>query len=251
MAKQLWLPFTRPTTIQSSVNDPAVISWNADITSWTPQTMVIIEEGQLCMMLLNQSIVAIVEQGSYPLDWIIAPEKLKNTATLQNYFFSTKIFSNQRWGTPTPIIVNDTRIGMNALRAHGTFSFMLDNPKRLWRHLPNDYKQFTTDDLAGQLRSIILDHFTAIVSENQKNILQFLAQRQRFSEEIKQELATDFKAFGLELVDFIVQSVSAPENQADSMAAFVKIEKLNEMLRQGLITQAEFEEKKQQLLKDI
>lgn len=251
MALQTWLPFLAPTPIQSNENDPTLISWNAGVVSWKAQTPIIIEDGQLAVLLLNQKMVAIVEKGTYPLDWVIDEEKLRTQPTLRAYYFSTRIFSDQRWGTPSPIIVNDTSIGMSSLRAHGAFSYKLHNPKRLWQHLPNDFTRFTTDDLSSQLRALILEHFGTLVSQNQNNILQFLSERKAFSEAIKQELQSDFNQFGLELVDFIVQSISAPQGQADSMAAMAKIEKLNDMLKKGLITQAEFDVKKQQLLKDI
>lgn len=248
---QIEFSFLKPKTIHSIVSGSNFVSWNADIKSFTPQTQVVVEEGQLVMLLLNQSIGAILEKGTYPLAWAFDASQLTPSANLQGYYFSTKAFTNQRWGTPTPIIVNDTRIGMSALRAHGIFSFELDNPKRLWQQLPNDYQQITADDLAGSLRAMILDHFTQIVSENQNNILQFMTERQRFSAAVANELQQDFKSFGLRLIDFIVQSISAPENQTNSMAALTKIEKLNDMLQQGLITQAEYDEKKQQLLKDV
>lgn len=251
MTWQKWLPFKGPNTIQSSDSEPNLISWNTDIESWDAQTTLNVEDGLLAMLLVNQAIVAILEKGSYPLDWVLTDGLLNTASSLQVYYFSRKIFSNQRWGTPAPIIVNDTAIGMKSLRAHGVFSFKLDNPKRLWQHLPNDYNTFSTDDLGVQLRALILDEFTAKVSANQNNILQFLAERQIFSAEIKKALSLHFLNYGLELVDFIVQSVSAPESQTNSMDAVAKIEKLNEMLRQGMITQEEYDAKKQQLLKDI
>lgn len=250
MTWQKWLSL-KPNTIQSSESEPNLISWNTDIESWDPQTTLKVEEGQLALLLQKQAIVAILEKGAYPLDWVLDADLLSRSSPLQAYFFSTKIFSNLRWGTPAPIIVNDTRIGMQSLRAHGVFSFMLDNPKRLWQHLPNDYQRFSTDELGVPLRALILDEFTNKVSQNQNNILQFLEQRQAFSAAIKEALTPAFLNYGLQLVDFIVQSISAPEKQADSMNAMAKIEKLNEMLRQGMITQEEYETKKQQLLKDI
>ena len=251
MALETWLPFLAPIPIQSNENDPTLISWNAGVVSWKAQTPIVVEDGQLAVLLFNQKMVAIVEKGTFPLDWVIDEEKLRTLPTLRAYFFSTKIFSDQRWGTPSPIMVNDTSIGMSSLRAHGAFSYKLSNPKRLWQHLPNEFTRFTTDDLSSQLRALILEHFGMLVTQNQNNILQFLSERKAFSEAIKQELQPDFKNFGLELVDFIVQSISAPEGQADSMAAMAKIEKLNDMLKKGLITQVEFDVKKQQLLKDI
>lgn len=251
MAWQKWLSFSKATTIQSSDSDPSLISWNTDIESWDRQTVCVIEEGQLAMVILKQTIVAILEKGSYPLDWVLEESQLLTVAPLQVVYFSTKTFSDLRWGTPSPIIVNDARIGMNALRAHGIFSVKLDNPKRLWQHIPNDFKQFTLDELNVPLRALILDEFTAKVSQNQNNILQFLNERQTFSQAILDALQPHFKDFGLTLVDFIVQSVSAPDSQSNSMNAVSKLEKLNDMLKQGIITQEEFDAKKQQLLKDI
>ncbi len=248
MTWQKWLPFSKATAIQSSENDPAVISWCTDIDNWDRQTPCVVEAGQLAMIIRKQTIVAILEQGSYPLDWVLDDT---TPTSLKIVYFSTKTFSDLRWGTPSPIIVNDTRIGMNALRAHGIFAVKLNNPKRLWQHIPNDAARFTTDDVSLPLRALILDEFTAKVSQNQNNILQFLSERQTFSQAIKETLIPHFENFGLQLVDFIVQSVSAPDNQTNSMSAVAKLEKLSDMLKQGIITQEEFDDKKQQLLKDI
>ncbi|MGE3317930.1 MAG: SPFH domain-containing protein [Candidatus Berkiella sp.] len=212
MTWQKWLTLG-PNTIKSSESEPNYISWNTDIESWNAQSTLMVEDGQLAMLLVNQAIVAILEKGTFPLDWVLDDNLLNTASSLKAYYFSRKTFSNLRWGTPAPIIVNDTAIGMKSLRAHGVFSFKLDNPKRLWQHVPNDYKSFTTDDIGVPLRAMILDEFTAKVSANQNNILQFLEKRQAFSAEIKKALAPHFLNYGLELVDFIVQSISAPDNQ--------------------------------------
>src|SRR5207302_1133347 len=45
------------------------------------------------------------------------------------YFFSTRLQTDQRWGTQNPITIRDKDFGMVRLRGHGIYSYHLGNPR--------------------------------------------------------------------------------------------------------------------------
>jgi len=45
------------------------------------------------------------------------------------YFFSTRMQTNQRWGTATPITIRDKEFGAVRLRGYGIYSWHISDPK--------------------------------------------------------------------------------------------------------------------------
>src|SRR6266700_6632006 len=45
------------------------------------------------------------------------------------YFFSTRIKTNQRWGTATPITIRDKEFGAVRVRGYGIYSFHIGDPR--------------------------------------------------------------------------------------------------------------------------
>ncbi len=205
------LPFSKNKVISSTTDDPLLICWKADYAAKkiSHLTNIIVQEGQIALFLMNQQIVAILEKGSYPWHWVF--ESLIVPENLSIYYFSTKTFSDQRWGTPTPVLIQDPQSGVLSIRAHGAFSYQLDNPKKLWRHIPNDTKQFSTEDIIHPLRSVILEQFS-IAMNNQQNLNQLLKDREALTQQIAQKISFVFeKQYGLKLTAFQIQSLSLPD----------------------------------------
>ena len=48
------------------------------------------------------------------------------------YFFSTRLQTNQHWGTQNPITIRDKEFGAVRLRAFGIYSYHLMNPKEFY-----------------------------------------------------------------------------------------------------------------------
>lgn len=243
------LPFSKQSVIQSTISDPQNICWQLELESTQigSQTHVIVQEGQVAMLFLQQTMSAILDNGSFPLPWVLETSSLNDLRSLKVYFFTTKTFTDQRWGTPSPILIQGkTSI---SLRAHGTFSYRLHNPKRLWRHIPINAKTYSSEDMSGELRSLILNQFTAVLQ--QQDFESLIGNREKLSAQVHEPLTKAFHNFGLTLTSFLIQSISLPENQMTSMQNVTKLEKLNELYRQGVLSQEEYELKKKEILKDI
>lgn len=234
------------------------------------------------------------------------------------YFFSTREQLDQRWGTPSAIVVRDKELGPIRLRAHGTFSYRLKNPRTFFRRVSGTRDEFTAEELQGQLRATILTQLATFLGGSTVSFLDMAANQIQFSETLKEALAPALTEFGLELRTFYVQSVTLPDElqsqldkvasmkmlgdlrqyaqfqAADSLGAAARneggaagagvglgagvvmgqtmaqslgagstsgsqggddpvgmINKLHELMTKGVLTQAEFEAKKAELLKKI
>lgn len=133
------------------------------------------------------------------------------------YFFSTRDQLDQRWGTPTPIVVRDKEFGSIRLRANGTYSYRIKNPKTFFTKVSGTRDVFTTAELDGQLRSIILTSIASHFGNNTVSFLDMAANQLQFSEILKTAIAPSLEAYGLELQSFFVQSISLPEELQASL----------------------------------
>lgn len=229
------------------------------------------------------------------------------------FFFSTREQLDQRWGTQSPIVIKDPQFGALRIRAHGTYSYKIRNPKVFFSKVSGTKDLFTTEELAGQLRSAILTHLASFLGQLDKSFIDMAANQIEFSKTLQAALVDLFSGYGLSLETFFVQSVSLPEElqaHLDKMASMrmvgdirsyaqfqsaesipvaaanpggiagsgvglgvgvalgqsvtegmgnagksddpmATLNKLHEMMKNGVITQQEFEAKKAELLKRI
>ena len=138
------------------------------------------------------------------------------------YFFSTREQIDQRWGTPQPITVRDKEYGPLRIRAFGTYSYRLIDPKIFFKKISGSREIYTTTDLEGQLRSVILTAIATFLGAGEIAFMDMAANQQKFSETLHNTLKPNFTPYGLELTSFFVDSVSLPENvqaQMDKMSS--------------------------------
>jgi membrane protease subunit (stomatin/prohibitin family) len=138
------------------------------------------------------------------------------------YFFSGREQLDQRWGTPSAIVIKDKNFGPLRVRAHGTYSYKIKNPKVFYSKVSGTKEIFTTQELEGQLRSATLTHLAAFLGKLDSSFLDMAANQIEFSKTLKEALTELFSGYGLSLETFFVQSVSLPEElqgHLDKMAS--------------------------------
>jgi VCBS repeat-containing protein len=127
------------------------------------------------------------------------------------YFFSTREQIDQRWGTQAPITVRDKEFGVIRLRAHGTFTYKIDEPTTFYQKISGTREKYTVDELDGQLRSLIVTTIASKLGKGDVPFVDMAGNQLKFSEELKKELDMPFFNYGLRLTNFFVQSVTLPE----------------------------------------
>src|SRR5215213_1564194 len=73
------------------------------------------------------------------------------------YFFSTRVQTDQRWGTQQPITIRDKDFGMVRLRGFGLYSFHVADPRVFHQKISGTRERYTVADLEGHLRNTIVE----------------------------------------------------------------------------------------------
>jgi membrane protease subunit (stomatin/prohibitin family) len=127
------------------------------------------------------------------------------------YFFSTRLQTNQRWGTQTPITIRDRDFGMVRLRGHGVYSYQVLNPAVFHPRVSGTRAVYTVADLEGHLRNTIVGKVSDAFAESGIPFLDMAANLNELSRTMSEQLAPVFDELGLRLDSFQVQSLSLPE----------------------------------------
>src|SRR5262252_9463742 len=127
------------------------------------------------------------------------------------YFFSTRLQTNQHWGTPNPITIRDKEFGAVRLRAFGIYSYHLMNPKDFYSKVSGTRDIYRVEDLEGQLRNTIIARMTDAFAGSNVPFLDMAANQAALSEKIAAQLKPGFTELGLSLDTFVVENLSLPE----------------------------------------
>lgn len=179
-----------------------------------------VRDSQMAMFVNEGNVADVFSPGRY----VLSTQNLPILTTLLNwdkafkspfksevYFFSTREQIDQRWGTAQPIQIRDKEFGVIRLRAFGTFSYQIEEPTTFYQKISGTREEYTTSELDGQLRSLIITHMATKLGQGDIPFLDMAANQLKFSEIMKSELDLPFLQYGLKLNTFLVQSVTLPE----------------------------------------
>ncbi|MDF7801907.1 SPFH domain-containing protein [Pontiellaceae bacterium B1224] len=179
-----------------------------------------VREGQMAVFINEGKIADVFAPGMYTL----STENLPILSTLKGwahgfnspfkaevYFISTRNITDQKWGTKNPITLSDPRFGMLEIRAFGTYVIRVKDPAVFIREIVGTDGHFTTEEIADQLRSLIVTRFTDAVGEAGFPVEAFAAKSNELSEFVHGVIAPEFEQYGVEVTKFLVENVSMPD----------------------------------------
>lgn len=127
------------------------------------------------------------------------------------YFFSTRLQTNQHWGTQNPITIRDKEFGAVRLRAFGIYTYHVMNPKDFYTKVSGTRDVYRVEDLEGQLRNTIVGRITDTFAGSNVPFLDMAANQVALSEKIAAQMKPAFNDLGLSLDSFVVENLSLPE----------------------------------------
>ena len=127
------------------------------------------------------------------------------------YFFNTRTFTDLKWGTTNPVMMRDSDFGMIRIRAFGTYAMKIADPKVFFNTIVGTQGLTTTDEITGQLRSIVLSKLSDAIAESKIPALDLASQYDELSAHGRKVIGTEFASFGLELSRFFIENISLPE----------------------------------------
>ena len=127
------------------------------------------------------------------------------------YFFSTRIQTNQHWGTPNPITIRDKEFGAVRLRGFGIYSYHISDAKTFYSKVSGTRDVYRVDDLEGQLRNTIVGRLTDTFASSNLPFLDMAANQVALSDKIAEQIKPGFAELGLALNNFVVENLSLPD----------------------------------------
>ncbi|MEM6965117.1 MAG: SPFH domain-containing protein, partial [Bacteroidota bacterium] len=127
------------------------------------------------------------------------------------YFFSTKTFTDLKWGTVNPIILRDPEFKQVRVKAHGTYFIKVKDPKVFFKNYSGTKGVIKIQEIESSLRDIIAPKFAEALAEAEVSVLDMVKNYSELGEQVKPILQQDLDPFGIELVKFQVSSTSLPK----------------------------------------
>jgi membrane protease subunit (stomatin/prohibitin family) len=127
------------------------------------------------------------------------------------YFFSSRIQTDQHWGTQNPITIRDKEFGAIRLRGFGIYAYHISDAKAFYSKISGTRDLYSVGDLEGQLRNTIVARMTDTFAASQVPFLDMAANQSALGEKIKEQVDPAFKVYGLTLDSFVVENLSLPD----------------------------------------
>jgi membrane protease subunit (stomatin/prohibitin family) len=208
--------------IQWTEADDGTLAWRFPMADMEIQygASLTVRESQMAVFVNEGKVADVFGPGMYKLTTQTIPvlTYLKNWDKLFEspfksdvYFFSTRQQIDQKWGTPQPITIRDKDFGAVRLRAFGNYNFRIADPKLFHTEISGTRDRYTTADLDGQLRGLVLQNISNAIASSEIAFLDLAANQLAFAQALVTQLTPEFARIGLKLEGMTVQNVSLPE----------------------------------------
>jgi membrane protease subunit (stomatin/prohibitin family) len=179
-----------------------------------------VRDSQLAVFVNEGKVADAFAPGLYTLNTNTLPvltylknwdKKFQSPFKSDVYFFSSRIQTDQHWGTPNPITIRDKEFGAIRLRGFGIYSYHITDAKNFYSKISGTRDLYRVADLEGQLRNTIIAKMTDAFAASQVPFLDMAASQGAIAEKISEQLKPAFTDYGLSLDSFVVENLSLPE----------------------------------------
>ncbi len=143
--------------------------------------------------------------------------------TAEVYFVSMKEFADQKWGTPQPILVRNPGMGLGValLQGFGSYSFEVADAQQFVNQLVGVSGVYTTQDIESRLRSMLLSKLQDLLGETTEatNVPELIGLVEELGIGVRAKAQDDFKAIGLTLKTFYIESLKPSDKSAEELRA--------------------------------
>src|SRR6202451_498701 len=179
-----------------------------------------VRESQMAAFVNEGKVADIFGPGLYKLTTQTLPiltylqnwdKKFQSPFKSDVYFFSTRLQTNQRWGTATPITIRDKEFGAIRMRGYGIYAYKIADPKLFYQKVSGTRDIYQVTELEGQLRNTIVARMTDGFAQSSVPFLDMAANQAALGLKIVETLKPSFAELGLSLETFVVENLSLPD----------------------------------------
>jgi membrane protease subunit (stomatin/prohibitin family) len=207
-----------------------------------------VREGQMAVFVNEGQVADVFGPGMYELytanlpvlaSLLAWPHGFESPFKADVYFFSTRRFTDLKWGTRNPVILRDPEFGPLRLRAYGTYSVRIREPATFLKEIVGTDGSFTTEEMSEQIRNLIVADFAAVLGASQIPVLDLAASYAQLGRYLTERIGPDVAAFGLDLLQLLVENVSLPPEVEQALDRRTSMGMVGDLERYGRFQAAE------------
>lgn len=209
-----WVDFSRDVLMWKFPDQDKEVKMGAQLTVRESQAAILINEGKMAdvfepgrfeLTTRNMPIMTTINSWKHGFE---SPFKV------DVYFFNTRQFTDNKWGTPSPVTIPDSKFGQVEFRAFGSYNFRITDFELFFKEFAGTDPVITLNEIEGLLKGKLVDRFSEIVAEmaeHQFSFVQMQANKTEFVAALMPRIESYFEAFGLQVTDFSIQSITLPD----------------------------------------
>ncbi|MFT3685049.1 MAG: SPFH domain-containing protein [Phycisphaerales bacterium] len=179
----------------------------------------VVREGQAAVFVNEGKLADVFGPGTYTLDTKNMPilstilgwkYGFESPFKAEVYFVSTRTFTDLKWGTLNPVMLRDPEFGPVRIRAFGTYTTRVSDPGSFIKNVVGTDGRFTTEEIIGQLRNLIVASFTEGIAQTRVSVLDMAAKQGEVAGILQSKIKTDFAKYGLDLPTLLIENISMP-----------------------------------------
>lgn len=193
----------------------------------------IVRESQVAIFVNEGQIADVFSPGTYTL----STQNMPVMTTLKSwkygfqspfkaevYYVNMRQFTEQKWGTPSPIAVSDPEFNVRILlQCRGQFSFRVADSVKFMQEYSGTMDVCTADHVIGHLRGFIVQYLKDCIMESKLGYTELNSNLIEFSDKVSDSLQPKFRDLGLSLVTFTITEIDMPENLKNAISKGAEI----------------------------
>jgi membrane protease subunit (stomatin/prohibitin family) len=197
-----------------------------------------VRDSQLAVFVNEGRIADVFGPGLYTLSTQTLPiltyimnwdKAFKSPFKSDVYYFSTRLQTNQRWGTATPITIRDKEFGAIRMRGYGIYTYKIADAKVFYQKVSGTRDMYRVADLEGQLRNTIVARMTDTFAQSSVPFLDMAANQQELGQKIADNLKPSFADLGISLEAFVMENISLPDELQKMLDQRISMNMLGDM----------------------
>lgn len=205
---------------------PDVFAWKYPSEELGTWTQLIVNESQEAILVKSGKVLDVFGSGRHTLETANIPilNKIINLPfggrspfTAEVWYINKGYNLDIKWGTPTPIQIQDPKYGIFApVRSNGAFGIHVGDAKKFLVKLVTTTSSFDAAAITKYFRSLYItkvkDAISSYLVHKQISILEINAYIDELSQHMKEKIQPVMDEYGIELVSFYVNEISVPED---------------------------------------
>lgn len=201
-----------------------VLAWKHPAEDFNTSSQLIVHESQEAVLFKNGQAMDLFGPGRHTLDTdnipllrrvISIPTSGKTPFHCEVYFINKTDILNVLWGTSQPLPIQDPVYNIILpVRANGQFGLHVADSRTLLKKLTGTTRDMTkgriTELFKGMLMTKVKNLIADLMTAKQVSFIEIHSHLNEISDRIKEQVAPMYAEYGMDIVNFFVNSISVP-----------------------------------------